>query len=153
MTDKADILWNLYQQHCEWERHHEEQRASGTSILIAIAAGILGLITFDKHINNSDISLTVFLIIQGGFGALLAAKHYERFCMHRQRANKYRDILDTLFPEARIKALRREADKKNDREFPRLHKIRLHNFWIGLHLLIAMFGLILTIGIWLKWFA
>jgi hypothetical protein len=153
MTDKADILWNLYQQHCEWERHHEEQRASGTGILIAVAAGVLGLVTFDKHLNISDIPLTVFLIMQGFFGAFLAAKHYERFCMHRQRANKYRDILDALFPEARIKALRREADEENDLKFPLLHKLRLHHFWIGLHLLIAMFGLILTIGIWSNWFA
>ncbi len=42
MADSSDILWNLYKQHCEWERHHdEEQRASGTGLLIGVAAGVL----------------------------------------------------------------------------------------------------------------
>jgi len=152
MADNSDILWNLYQEHCAWERHHEEQRASGTSLFIAVAAGVLGLVTFDGHLNNNDLSLTVFLIMQGLFGALLAAKHYERFCMHQQRANLYRDALDAFFPEAKINSIRHKADEKNNLKFPRLHKLRLHYFWVGLPLLIALFGIVLTIGIWLKWF-
>lgn len=152
MTDKSDILWNLYQEHCTWERHHEEQRASGTGLLLAVAAGVIGLVTFDGHINGSDIPLTVFLVMQGLFGALLAAKHYERFCLHRQRSNEYRDVLDALFPEAKIISLRRQADEKHNRTFPWLHKLRLNHFWVGLHLLIASVGMVLTIGIYLRWF-
>jgi hypothetical protein len=153
MADSSDILWNLYEQHCEWERHHEEQRASGTGLLIGIAAGVLGLITFDGHLNTGDLPLTIFLVMQGAFGALLAAKHYERFRMHQQRANQYRDLLDARFPDAKINSLRREADENNKLKFPNLHKIRLHHFWVGLHLLITLFGLVLTVGILLKCFA
>ena len=53
MSDKGDILWRLYQEHCTWERHHEQQRSLSTNLLLAVAAAILGVVTFDKQLNNT----------------------------------------------------------------------------------------------------
>jgi len=152
MADCSDILWNLYQEHCTWERHHESQRATATNVLVIVTAGILSVIAFDKEINNIDLPLTIFMTLQGIFGTLFTAKHYERFCMHQERANQYRNALDTMFPSCQIKILREMADIKIQKKFPILYTIRLHTLWNGIHILISVFGFILTLGIILEWF-
>jgi hypothetical protein len=144
MADSTDILWNFYQEHCAWERHHEEQRASVTNILLVVAAGVLSVITFGG-ISRSDLPLTIFLIMQGLFGALFVAKQYERFTRHQRLANVYREVLNVRFPENRIILLRDLADKEQKEKYPILSdEVRLYQLWVGLHLLIALFGVVLT---------
>lgn len=150
MPNDSEILWNIYQEHCEWERHHEQQRASATNLLLAIAAGVLSVVTFDGEFSHSDLPLTIFVIIQGFFGALFVSKQYERFRTHQQRANEYRDALDALHPNIRIKSLRSVADEKIGEQYPHLRRIRLHKLWLALHLLIAIFGIVLTLMILLE---
>jgi len=145
MADSSDILWNLYQEHCAWERHHEEQRASVTNILVAIAAGVLSIITLSNGFTRSDLPLTIFLIMQGLFGSLFVAKQYERFTRHQRLAGNYRQALDGRFPESQILTLRKIAEEEQEREFRILSKLRLHHLWIGIHLLIGLFGLVLTL--------
>jgi hypothetical protein len=152
MPDKIEVLLDLYNEHCDWERHHETQRSSVTSILIAVTAGILGIVTFDGHINIIDVPLTSFLIILGCFGALFSAKQYESFAIHQERANKIRESLDAFLPDAMIMKLRNAADEKCKKKNRMLSKMRLHHFWNTLHILIAMIGIILTIGACLNWF-
>jgi hypothetical protein len=152
MPDKINILLDLYNEHCDWERHHENQRSSVTSILIAVAAGILGVVTFDGHINITDVPLTSFLIILGCFGALFSAKQYNNFTQHQERANKIREALDAITPDARILKLRNTADEKSKRKSPVISRMRLHHFWNILHILIALIGAILTLGACLNWF-
>ena len=115
------------------------------SILLAIAAGVLSVITFNEGITRSDLPLTIFLIMQGLFGALFVAKQYERFARHQRLAGKYRQALNDRFPESQIIALRDLADKEQKKEYPILFdKVRLNKLWVGLHLLIALFGVVLT---------
>jgi len=144
MGNDSDTLWNFYQEHCAWERHHEGQRVLVTNILIAIAAGILGVITFDQHLAPIDLPLTIFLILQGSFGALFVAKHYERFARHQRLAKKYREALDCHFPDSKILQLRESADKEHRELSPLLSRLPLHRFWVVLHLLIALSGAALT---------
>jgi hypothetical protein len=144
MRDEAEVLWNLYQEHCTWERHHEQQRASATNLFLAVAAAVLSVVAFDRELSGSDLPLTIFLIAQGFFGTVFVAKHYQVFAMHQSRANEYREALNSLFPEAGILSRRRKADEENVARFPRLHKLRLNKFWVGLHVLIAFFGVVLT---------
>jgi amino acid transporter len=152
MPDKADLLLDLYKEHCNWERHHETQRSSVTSILVAVAAGILGIVTFDGHINTIDLPLTSFLIIMGLFGVLFSAKQYSSFSQHQERANKIRETLNTLIPAAKILELRKEADEIHRKKNRIMSKLRLHYFWNLLHVLIAIIGSLLTIGALLQWF-
>jgi hypothetical protein len=145
MTDKYDLLWNIYQEHCNWERHHENQRSSVTNILIAVAAGVLGIIALDGKLAPTDLPLTIFLIIQGVFGSIFVAKQYERFARHQRLANKYRQELNDGYLDAKIVQLRKEGDLEQERQYKYLSKLRLHQLWVYLHLSFAIFGLVLTI--------
>ena len=145
MNNEADVLWNLYEEHCTWERHHETQRTSVTSLLVAVTAGVLSVIAFDHSLSRSDMPLTFFLTVIGIFGAVFSAKHYERFSMHQERANQYRALMDGMFPALLILQTRAKADNLVATRFPCLHNLRLHYFWVGLHVLIALLGMALTI--------
>lgn len=144
MQDDVELIWNIYQEHCEWERHHEEQRASATNVLLAIAAAVLGLITYDQRVGRGDLPLALFLTLQGIYGALFMMKHYERFRMHRERAVGYRKELDVRFPQANLLQIRSAADQRNAENFPTIASLRLNWFWTGVHMLIAGGGLALT---------
>jgi hypothetical protein len=152
MADKVDVLLELYKEHCNWERHHESQRSSVSSILIAIAAGIIGIVTFDGHLNIFDIPLTVLLIVLGCFGSLFSAKQYNSFSLHQQRANKIRDALNTFVPDANILILRKEADIMTKNNFPIITRMRLYHFWNTVPVLIVIIGIILTICACQHWF-
>jgi lysylphosphatidylglycerol synthetase-like protein (DUF2156 family) len=145
-----DVLWGMYQEHCTQGRHHETQRATVTNLIIAVAAGVLALLTFDKAINKFDLPLTVFLFMLGLFGAAFSTKHYERWSLHMQRARSYRNKLDALMFDNLINELKRDGDKKHEEEFKEEHKwqlkkIRLHQLWVSLHLLIAALGVGLSL--------
>ena len=140
-----DILWKNCQEHWLQGRHHEIQRSSVTNVLIAISSAIIGLVTFDKTIVISDLPLTIFLIILGVFGAVFSAKHYERFSFHISRARKYREEINKLFPDTPLRELIDKADEKHNRKHPRLRKLRLQYFWLGLYVLITLIGVMLTI--------
>lgn len=139
-----DVYWGLYQEHTSQGRHHEEQRSTVTNLIIAIAAGILGLFALDQAPSAIHLLLAVFLFALGAFGALFTAKHYERFNMHMQRARRYRDEVDATVTDRRVAELKRIADGDARRDFPVLFGLRLFWFWIGLHLLIALIGLVLA---------
>ncbi len=138
-----DVLWKMYQEHCTQGRHHEVQRSTVASVLLAIVAVVIGLITNDQKITNSDIPLTLFLLVLGMFGAVFSAKHYERFELHMESARRYRDELDTLLPGAPLKRLKRAADDKHNGKYPRLKDLRLNRFWIGIYLITSGLGLVL----------
>src|SRR5437868_4603714 len=91
-----DVLWKMYEENVTEGRHHETQRATVTNLVIAIAAAVLGLVTYDKAITHLDLPLTIFLVFLGVFGAAFSSKYYERFRLHMKRAKKYRNALDKL---------------------------------------------------------
>lgn len=145
-----DVLWKMYQEHCTHIRHYETQRSTVAGTFLTIGGALVGLITFDKTLSFSDLPLTVFLTAIGLFGAIFAAKQYERATLHSTRSYYLRDELDKLLPGAPLKRLKEEADEAHNKKFPQLYKLRVHNFWVGLYLLIAILGLFLSISAW--WF-
>jgi hypothetical protein len=140
-----EALWKMYSEHCTHVRHHETQRSSVASSFVAIAGALVGLITFDKEVTMHDIPAALLLLGLGVFGAFFCAKQWERACMHTERSRFYRNKIDELLPGVDIRALKQEADKSHNSNFPRLHTLRLHKFWIALYLLIALLGAALTI--------
>ncbi len=150
MTDE-ELLWKLYEDNRGFARHHELLRATASNLTMVISAGVLGLVTFDGHIGTEDFPLTLLLTLLGFFGALFTAKHYERARLHLNRAAEYFAKLAQLHPNAQIDELRRIGTSKNNATFPRLNKVRLHRFWIALHLLISLLGISLTTIIIYRW--
>jgi hypothetical protein len=148
MTDERkvlkEILFGMYQDSIAQCRHHEAQRATVTSSIIAIDTIIIGLITFDKAINWVDIPLSFLLIVLGIFGATFSLKHYERYLLFVERLRQYRQLLDEQFANNEILRLKNIADEIHSKRFPRLSKYKHHNFWMVLHLLMALIGVVLT---------
>lgn len=148
MTDERkivkDLLFALYSENVIQCRHHESQRATVTSSIIAIDTIIIGLITFDKAINGIDIPLAVLLIILGIFGATFTLKHYERYSLCVERLRQYRKELDEQFGNNEILRLKNIADERHAKRFPNLIRYTHHKFWIFLHIIITGIAVALT---------
>jgi hypothetical protein len=143
--DEKDILWNMYQEHCTHGRHTETLRATTTNILLAVAAGTIAVITHgDNSIALKNLPLAILLVLVGLLGAIFSAKYHERFAMHTERARKYRDALEKLVPASDIRLLKTQADEISEKKYPRLFHLRLYKFWITLHFLVAVLGLVLA---------
>jgi hypothetical protein len=149
MDDVNEILWRFYQENVTHGRHHETLRATTTTLLLAVAAGVLGLLGASHRwpLGHQDIPLCVFLIILGIFGAFFSAKYRERFEFHMNRAREYRNALDKSLPAAKINERRPLADQRTKKKYPWLYDRELWHFWMSLHILIAILGVTLTVGI------
>jgi hypothetical protein len=149
--DLRDVLWKLYQDHYTHVRHYETQRSTVTSLLLTIAAALLAFVTYDRALSRSDVPLTILLLVIGLFGAAFSIKYHERSSFHYNRLLSYRDKLDELLSEpGLLRGLRKEAEAKHRKEFSVLYKgalqwWKVHRLWVFLHLLVACFGLLLTI--------
>lgn len=143
--DNADLWLKLFQEYAAEARHHEQQRATVTGFFSALAAGVLTLVGFDKSLSLSDLPAALFLISIGVFGCIFSAKQYERYYVCMERARQYRGALEETVPGSRVLELKRTADKLAANRFPRLHRWRLGLFWVALHALIAVFGILLTV--------
>ena len=137
MTDKdklrADVLWKIYQDNIHQGRHHELQRSTVASVLIAISGAIVGTVTFDKTISTWDIPLTLLLMFLSLFGMLFSVKQYERFNKHMQRARYYRNELDKQLDGTPLITLKKEADAAHAKKFKTLNRMRLNWFWTSLY--------------------
>jgi fatty acid desaturase len=146
--DEQDILWNMYQEHCTQGRHIETLRATTTNILLAIAAGAIAVITHgERPMSLNNLPLAILLIPIGLLGVIFSWKYHERFSMHMERARQYRDALEELGPASNIRMLKSQADAITKQKHPIMFDLRLYKFWIGLHFLVAILGLILTVVI------
>ena len=148
MSDEAalrEALWKLYLEHCTHVRHHETQRSMVAASILAIAAALIGLVTFDRAIRITDLPMTILLVFLGLFGALFSAKQYERASMHTERARHYRDAVDATLDGRPLKRLKQEADAEHRKDFKHLEKLRLNKFWVALYILLAAIGCALSI--------
>lgn len=170
----VDMFFKMYQEHCTHARHHETQRSTVSTILLAIAAGVMGLVKYDEKIDSLDFPLSIFLIVLGLFGALFCLKQSERFRLHTDRAKKYREAVDELLPDRTetflssstlfelpkeikeskpsfvvdpkpIKAFKSLADKEHEIKYPIWSKTRLITMWAVLHLLVAILGIVMAV--------
>ncbi|MEO6549346.1 MAG: hypothetical protein ABIN94_15195 [Ferruginibacter sp.] len=144
MKDDSDFLWGMYQEHTTQGRHHEAQRASVTNFIIIVAGGAIAFIA-NKGVTRDQWVLALFLIILGIFGALFSAKQYERFRFHMVAAGKYRKTLELLL-KSNFGNIREEAKSEHEQGYSKfLVKLRLYYFWIVLHLLITVLGVMLLL--------
>ena len=144
MKDDNELLWNVYREHCDWERHHETQRSSVTNIMIAVAAGVIGVISLDGALGVPDLPLSIFLIVQGLFGAVFVGKQYERFARHQRLAGLYREQLNKNLQGAQIVMIRDTGDETQKSCYPLFSRLRLNHLWIYLHMSFAVFGIVLA---------
>jgi hypothetical protein len=132
--------WN---EHRQQFRQSENQRATTTNFVLVVTAGLSGLMIQQKFAATT-IPLGVLITLIGLYGALTAAKYHERAAYHLAQARALTATLkdmDALGDDPYLDEFRR----RHQHDFPRLHRIRLHWLWTGLHLAIAGYGAVLTI--------
>lgn len=127
-------------------RHNETQRSAVSGAVIAISAAVVGFIT-SHELNQNDLPLTLFLMFLGLFGAAFCAKHYERFSLHMEIIRESQVYLDRLLPGEPLEDIFAKAKAAHKRRGHWLRWARLNHFWVLLHLLIALLGLLLSIYI------
>ena len=142
--DQIQVWLALYNENCIHGRHHETQRSVMTAFVIASTAALANLALADKSVDVRDLPYTVAVTVFGLFGAILSAKHYERFKDHMHRARLIREELDSGALNKRAQALRDQAHKNAKAEFPTLYELRLNWGWVGLHLVVAAVGSVLS---------
>lgn len=133
----------FWKEHREQLRQSETQRSTLTNFLLVVTAGLSALIVQQKF-SAGAIPLSIFISLLGIYGALTVAKYYERATYHLSQARALTATLaslGTLGPESELDERRAE----HYRQFPRLHRLRLHHLWVSLHLGVTLYGLALLI--------
>ncbi len=140
--DERDVLWGMYQEHCTQGRHHEDQRATVTNLVIALAVAMIGLLSY-KDLSRTMWPLAVMVLLLGLFGALFSLKHYERFRFHMKCAGEYRDALEVLLPASKLAEHRMNAKTEHGTKYGAVAAIHLFIFWMLLNLAITTLGTVL----------
>ncbi|MET7784701.1 hypothetical protein ABZU94_19230 [Streptomyces mirabilis] len=132
-----------WKEHREQLRQCETQRSVLTNLLLVVTAALSALIVQQKF-TLYVIPLCLFVVLTGVYGAVTVSKYFERASYHLSQARALtRDLVErgALGPDERLAQARAE----HYRSFPRLHRIRLHRLWVGLHLAIVLYGLSLLL--------
>jgi len=138
MADLKDIILTKYQEERNWARHHENQRAMVTNVIIAIAAATIAF--FGK--SQFNFAGALFLIVIGLFGMIVSYKYCERSHFHWRWAKEF----DLKLREAESALGIDEYDRKLEEhynEYPWVSSVPLKWLWVGLHFLIAVIGIVL----------
>jgi hypothetical protein len=133
-----------WSEHRDQLRQSETQRALLTNYLLVIAAALSALIVQQKFA-ASTLPLSTLIAAVGLYGALATAKYHERAEYHLQQARALTRMLRDIGALADDDAVLDQFRAEHYRRFPRLHKVRLHQLWTGLHLGIAAYGLALIV--------
>jgi hypothetical protein len=144
MADDTDVLLKFCEQQWMEAKQAEDQRATITNIILLVASAILGFIT-QKTLTSDMLPLSILLIVLGIYGVITSEKLYERHQFHSARARSWRDRIDQLHPDAELLKRKEEAATAHNQKFSIMSRIRLHYLWVGLHLVIALAGVILTV--------
>ncbi|WP_055566884.1 hypothetical protein [Streptomyces atriruber] len=138
-TVSEEAIRAYWKEHREQLRQCETQRSTLTNLLLVITAALSALIVQQKFTLNV-LPLCLFVTMTGVYGALAVSKYYERASYHLAQARALTRDLVELGALSSDEALVR-ARTAHYRQFPRLHRIRLHRLWTVLHLAIAAYGL------------
>lgn len=128
-----------WKEHREQLRQCETQRSTLTNLLLVITAALSALVV-QQHFSLYVMPLCVFVVLIGLYGAVAVSKYYERASYHLSQA---RALTKDLVERGVLGTDERLVQARTDhyRAFPRLYRVRLHQLWVILHLVIVLYGL------------
>ena len=144
MSQSEAATLAYWSEHRDQLRQSESQRALLTNYLLIIAAALSALIS-QQRFALETLPLSVLITATGLYGAVATAKYHERAEYHLFQARALTKILKEMGSLADEDATLAQFRQEHYRRHPRLHKIRLHQLWTGLHLGIAAYGIVLII--------
>ncbi len=134
-------FWNEHRQQL---RQSEDQRATLTNFMLVLITALSGVIIQQKFALRT-LPLCVLIVCIGVYGAAVTAKYHERAEYHLTQARALARVLQAEGALADNRQLLAQARDEHYRKYPRLHRIRLHLLWTGLHVAIAVFGVALAL--------
>jgi hypothetical protein len=143
VSESSDAVLAYWNEHRQQLRQSETQRSTMTNFVLVITAGLSSLIVQQKFA-TATLPLTALIILLGFYGTLTAAKYHERAHYHLTQARALTNTLKKMAVLADDQHIS-EFRETHNRSYPRLHRIRLHWLWTGLHLAVAAYGIALTI--------
>ena len=143
MTASEDVVLAYWSEHREQFRQSENQRAVLTNYVLVIAAAVSGLVV-QQGFKLRTLPLSILIVVIGLYGALAVAKYHERATYHLLQARALTRVLVDSGALADHDAVLEESRQAHYLQYPRLHRLRLHWLWTGLHLGIAAYGVVLV---------
>jgi hypothetical protein len=113
-------------------------------VVLACTAAATGNLAV--HSVRIDLCLAGAIVALGIFGALACHKYYERHQMHMTEAQALRGQLSSLRPRLGIESGWRDARAEHHSRFPVLYRVRLHQLWVAVHLIVALVGVLLGVA-------
>jgi hypothetical protein len=149
MADQSDAVLAYWSEHRQQLRQSEDQRAVLTNYVLVIASALTGFAVQQK-LSRDTLPLAFLVMIVGIYGAVTVAKYHERAEYHLTQARALTRTLTDLGALPDDETFLDEHRQRHYAKYPRLHRIRLHALWTGLHTSVAMLGLALAIVILVK---
>ncbi|TCC35080.1 hypothetical protein [Kribbella sindirgiensis] len=149
MSDSTVIELAYWVEHRQQLRQSESQRAAMTNYILVLVSAISGLVV-QQNLKLATASLSGLIVLIGLYGATAVAKLHERADYHLIQARALTRILVDNGVLGDHSALLAEARTLHRLKYPRLHKLRLHRLWTGLHVAVALYGVVLTLVILIK---
>jgi hypothetical protein len=149
MADQSDTVLAYWSEHRQQLRQSEDQRAALTNYVLIIASALTGFAA-QEQLSPDTFPLALLIMIVGIYGAITVAKYHERAEYHLTQARALTQTLTGLGALPADETLLDEHRQRHYAKYPRLHRIRLHTLWTGLHATIALLGLPLAIVILAK---
>lgn len=142
--DDKELSWRLYQNERDFIRHHENQRSNASSILVAISSGLVVAVGSDLVDGWFRVAISIVLTLIGVFGAIFSGKLYELIQMHAARSYCYLDFLDQSSSEININEVKKRVAISQRKNYPVFSKISLNKIWFRFHILVSIFGALIT---------
>jgi hypothetical protein len=139
MNEQADTVLAYWREHREQLRQSESQRAVLTNYVMVIVAALSGFIV-QQQLKATTLPLAILMVVIGLFGAITVAKYHERADYHLGQARALTRALVDLGALPDGKAELDASRGVHYGKYRRLHRLRLHRLWTGLHLGIAVYG-------------
>lgn len=144
MLDEQIIIWELAKDNFEQARAHERYRANITAIVVSLSGVLAGALSISGSIIGSPNIIFLALGLVGLYGALVNAKHYERFRMHVHIAQKFIEILVNsasyeINPNKKFNEIQRQRKWKHSF----LADFDLNWLWTGFPAIIGIGGFVM----------
>jgi uncharacterized membrane protein YqjE len=155
MSDRLDALLRMYDEHAHQARQHEDQRERMTNLILVASVALIAFISYNGLRVAESLIASIAMTILGAYGYLFSLKEYEKNRLHTTILKAFRDEIDkeVSSPRPSIGDLRSDGTVKHERDYKKRTKrtekwllnMRLYKLWAGLPLLVAGFGLVLSV--------
>jgi len=148
---QKDLLWGMYSDVRTHARHAETLRSNAVNYVFVITSVLVAVIFSDGKVERAELPLCLVLVLIGLLGLAFVASYTELYQRNRQRAERFRTVLDSRFfadGDTTVAGLLDEADQ--DHEATRLYRWSRevigssHRFWLLLPMLVIAVGVLLT---------